>query len=266
MDIEKYTSGKVYKFFDVLFKLVVWNVLTIILTALAMALPFVGFYILKEGTIAGLLVILGILLGIFMFIPCYCTTFSCIKIYIEEGKTDTLWIYFNRLKDNFKTLYKIELIIFPIVILFTFAISFYYSIIGDKSVEGNFIVAIYQIGYTVLLFATFAIFLCFLNIQMVISYFRMTLKTTMKFTLIMTFKHIVPTMIYLLLFFGPLLIVILINTLIPFWMLIGLSLPQYIMFYISRKDYWRLVNNMNVVRDEEAYLYNKDKESEGKNE
>ena len=58
MDIEKYTNSKVYHFFEILFKLIVWNILTIILVCLAVAGPFLGFYYLKEGTLAGLLMIL----------------------------------------------------------------------------------------------------------------------------------------------------------------------------------------------------------------
>ena len=55
-------------------------------------------------------------------------------------------------------------------------------------------------------------------------------------------------------FFVSLLIVILVNSLIPVWMLIGFSLPLYAMYFLTRKDYWRLVNNMDAIEDEEIYL------------
>lgn len=254
MDIEKYTNSKVYHFFEVLFKLIVWNILTIIIVCLVIAGPFLGFYYLKEGMLAGLLMIIGILLGFFVFIPCYCTIFSCIKLHKEEKESTTLFIYFNRLWDNIKKLYKVELIVFPIVILFSFSMYFYYEVIGNEELEINLITSIYQIGYTILLFAIVAIFLCFLNLPMTMGYFRMQTKTIMKFTLIMTFKHILRTLLFAILFIVPLLIVILVNSLIPVWMLIGFSLPLTAMYYLTRKDYWRLVNNIDIVRDEEIYL------------
>ncbi|MFA6611596.1 MAG: hypothetical protein WCS78_04350, partial [Bacilli bacterium] len=96
--------------------------------------------------------------------------------------------------------------------------------------------------------------LCFLNLPMTMGYFRMQTKTIMKFTLIMTFKHILRTLLFAILFIVPLLIVILVNSLIPVWMLIGFSLPLTAMYYLTRKDYWRLVNNIDIVRDEEIYL------------
>ena len=120
--------------------------------------------------------------------------------------------------------------------------------------EINLINSIYQIGYTVLLFAIVAIFLCFLNLPMTVGYFRMKTKTIMKFTLIMTFKHILRTFLFAVLLIAPLLIVILVNSLIPVWMLIGFSLPLYAMYFLTRKDYWRLVNNMDAIEDEEIYL------------
>lgn len=254
MDIEKYTNSKIYHFFEIFFKLIVWNILTIIIVCLAVAGPFLGFYYLEEGILAGLLMLFGVLLGIFVFIPCYCTIFSCIKLHQEEKESTTLSIYFNRLWDNFKSLYKTELIIFPVVLLFSFAMYFYYEVIGDEQMEINLITSIYQIGYTVLLFATVAIFLCFLNLPMTTGYFRMKTKTIMKFTLIMTFKHILRTLVFAIILIAPILIVILINTLIPIWMLIGFSLPLYAMYFLTRKDYWRLVNNMDTIIEEEIYL------------
>jgi uncharacterized membrane protein YesL len=132
---------------------------------------------------------------------------------------------------------------------------FYYAIIGDEELEITLITSIYQLGYTILLFAMVGIFLCFLNLPMTVGYFRMTIRTTMKFTLIMTFKHILKTLIFAVLFIMPIIIVILINSLIPVWLLIGFSLPLYVTYYMTHNDYWRLVNNINVVRDEEVYLH-----------
>lgn len=254
MDIEKYTNGKLYQFFEILFRLVVWNLLTLLIVGVVMAGPFLGFYYLREGTFAGVLMLIGVLLGFFFFIPSYCTIFSCIKLYKEDKSCNTFIIYFEQFWDNLKSLYKMELIIFPVVILFSFAMYFYYAIIGDEELEITLITSIYQIGYTILLFAMVGIFLCFLNLPMTVGYFRMKTKTIMKFTLIMTFKHILKTIIFALLFIMPIIIVILVNSLIPVWLLIGFSLPLYIIYYMTHHDYWRLVNNINIVRDEEVYL------------
>ena len=84
MDVEKYTNSKVYDFFEWLFKLIIWNVLTIVITFLGALVPFLVVYFVKEGIVAAIFSLLTIIFSVFLFIPSYATIFCCIKIYKED--------------------------------------------------------------------------------------------------------------------------------------------------------------------------------------
>lgn len=250
MDIEKYTNSKVYEFFEWTFKLIIWNVLTIFITCLAGGIPFLGFYLLKEGIFASICSILTIVLALFAFIPCYVTIFCCIKIYKEDGYAETFLLYFDRLWDNVKSLYKLELIILPIICLFIVAIYIYYAILKENPEWSN-IKMLFSFGYYFLLICLIILFLCFLNLPMVVGHFRMKTKSLMRFTLKITFKKIFSTAMYLLILVMPLLLALFLNFLFPVWILLGFSLPLYFMYYIARRDYWKLIKDINEIYKEE---------------
>lgn len=250
MDIEKYTNSKVFDFFEWSYKLIIWNLLTIFLTCLVGALPFLAFYLLKEGVLATVCLFLAIVLAIATFIPCYVTTFCCIKIFKEDGYAETFALYFDRLWDNIKALHKLELIIIPISCLFIISIYIYYSILVENPNVSVWRM-IFSIGYYFLLICLIILFLCFLNLPMVIGHFRMKTKSIMRFTLKITFKKIFSTTLYLLILVMPLLLSIIIDFLFPIWILLGFSLPLYFMYYIARRDYWKLIQNINEIDKEE---------------
>lgn len=250
MDIEKYTNSKLFNFFEWFFKLLIWNLLTIFISSLAGALPFLGFYLLKNGVLALILGILSIILFFFTFVICYVTIFCCIKIYKEDGYAETFVLYFDRLWDNFKALYKLQLIIIPICCLFIFAIYIYYQILVENPEWSNWKL-FFSIGYYFLLICLIIIFLCYLNLPMVVGHFRMKTKSLMRFTLKITFKKIFSTAMYLLILVMPFLLSTFVNFLFPIWILFGFSLPLYFMYYIARRDYWKLIENINEIDKEE---------------
>lgn len=250
MDVEKYTNSKVYEFFEWSFKLIVWNLLTIFITCLVGAIPFLGFYLAKKGIFASICLILAFVFAIATFIPCYVTIFCCIKIYKEDGYAETFALYFDRLWDNIKALYKLELIIIPISLLFVFAIYIYYAILIENP-EWNTWIMIFSIGYYFLMICLIILFLCFLNLPMVVGHFRMKTKSLMRFTLKITFKKIFSTALYLLILIMPLLLSLFINFLFPVWILVGFSLPLYLMYFIARRDYWKLIQDINEIDKEE---------------
>lgn len=250
MDIEKYTNSKVYEFFEWSFKLIIWNLLTIFVTCLAGAIPFLGFYLVKEGVFASICAILTIIFAVAAFVPCYVTIFCCIKIYKEDGYAETFVLYFDRLWDNIKALYKLELIIIPVCCLFIFSVYVDYLILIENT-EWSVWRMIFSIAYYFLLICLIIIFLCFLNLPMVVGHFRMNTKSLMRFTLKITFKKIFSTTVYLLLLVMPLLVSLFMNFLFPVWILLGFSLPQYLMYYVARRDYWKLIQNINEIDKEE---------------
>lgn len=279
MDMEKYSNGKLYLFFEWLYKLIVWNLLTFILTILPLIVPLLMCYVkIPENaktfdeilavtqaypmyfTIVGILLVIGLILAVVIFIPSYCTIFTLIKAQYEGGTGNVILTYFEVVWKNFKELFRLELIIIPVVILFGFAMYVYYVLMGQEGFEYNAITVWYNIGYNVLMVCLFIIFLCFLNLPMVISNFKMKTRTIMKFTLIITFKQIINTLFYLLLFVMPILLMLIMPATLPFYVLFGFSLPLYIMYFLSAKKYRELVKNIETIKDDDIYEFG------GKNE
>ena len=49
MDMEKYTSGKIYSFFEWVFRLATWNLLLVLITLAVMAIPYYVFYKIQDN-------------------------------------------------------------------------------------------------------------------------------------------------------------------------------------------------------------------------
>lgn len=192
-------------------------------------------------TLSGFLVILAVVLAIIAFIPSYSTIFCLIKIYGEDGHSGTFGLFFDRLWDNIKALWKVILIIVPIMSLFAFAFYIYYLMINaNESVP--FIITF---SYNFLLVSLIIIILYILNIPMTVGYFRMKTKSILKFTLSMTFKNFLYSLLYLVLLVLPILVCFLNNIFIPFYFLFGLSLPLFVEYFMINKKYRYIVNNLN---------------------
>ena len=217
-----------------------------------------GNVIETKHTLAGILIIVAVLLGIFAFIPCFVTIFSMIKIFGDNGSTNTIVLYFDRLLDNFKSLWRLEVIIVPSLGILAFALYVYYMIINANGKD-----FFYTMAYDFILVALLLFILWLVSLPMTLGYFRMKSYTIFKFTLVMAFKNILYTFLYLFLIVGMLLLCLLNNFFIPIWFLVGFSLPELFMYLISKKKYRYLVNNFESYRDEDIYELNDDKEQKG---
>lgn len=197
------------------------------------------------GILSGALVIIGLILALFAFIPCYVTIFSMIKIFAEDGSAQTLMLFFNRLWDNFKSLYKLELFIVPFISLMSYGIYSYYFIINSLE-QPNFFLSM---SYNVILIALICMALFILNLPMTLGYFRMKSMTIFKFTFSMAFRNILYSFLYVGLLIMPLLLCLLNNFFLPIWFLIGLSLPLLLMYFISSKKYHKIVYDFNSYKE-----------------
>lgn len=202
----------------------------------------------KSG-LSGALIIIAILLALFAFIPCFVTIFSMVKIFAEDGSTSTFVLYFDRLWDNFKALYKVELIIIPSVFILSFALYFYYRIINSLNYNGFF----YTFSYSIILITLLILILWLVNLPMTLGYFRMKTFTIMKFTLVMTFKNILFTFLYVVILVIPIILCLFNGFLIPIWFLIGFSLPELVIYLLSAKKYRYLVHNIETYKEDDIY-------------
>lgn len=213
-----------------------------------------------EGTLSGFLVIIGLALTIFSFIPTYSTIFSMIKIFAEDGSANTFVLYFDRLWDNFKALYKLDIILVFISVLFGYGLLSYYNVIHSLDSPNYFLI----ISYNIILICAVIVILFVLSLPMTVGYFRMKTMTIVKFTISMTFRNILYAIIYLILLVLPLLLCFLNNFFIPIWFLIGLSIPLLFMYIISSGKYHRIVKNFNNYKEEDIYEF-EEEENETRN-
>ena len=197
-----------------------------------------NFSSVKEG----ILVFVAIILALFAFIPTYSTIFSMIKIYGENGHSGTFGLFFDRLWDNFKSLWKLELIVIPFVSLIAIGIYAYFAIIKYTLNPSFFL----TISYDILLVCFGIIILFILNIPMTVGYFRMRLKSLLVFTIKMTFRNFLFSLLYLVALALPILLMFLSNVFIPIWFLVGLSVPLLIDYFLINKRYRHMVNTLSV--------------------
>lgn len=207
-----------------------------------------GNKIETKSTLAGVFMLIALVLAVFSFIPGFVTTFSMIKIYAEDGSAPIL-LYFDRLWDNFKSLYKLELIIIPMLSIMSFALYFYYTILTQLE-EGNFFISM---SYNVILITVLLFILWLVSLPMTLGYFRMGTRSIFKFTMIMSFKNILFTFLYVFIMIAPLLLCFINSFFIPIWFLVGISLPLFIIYKISAKKYRTLVNEFESYKDDDIY-------------
>ena len=202
-----------------------------------------------NGTLAGILIIIAIVIGIFVFIPAYVTLFSMIKILATDGSAP-LSLYFEILWDNFKSIYKVELIFIPISVVMSYLIYLYYMILTYSEFENKVLIGL---SYNILLVFVLIFILWLVSLPMTLGYFRMRTKTIIKFTFIMAFKNILFTLLYVFINILPLLLCFINSFFIPIWFLLGFSVPLYVIYRLSAKKYRALVNDFESYKDDDIY-------------
>ena len=202
-----------------------------------------------NGNVSGLLVIIGLALAVFSFIPAYSTIFSMIKIFAEDGSANTFVLYFDRLWDNFKSLYIVDIGLVIISIIFGYGLLSYYNVIHSLESPNYFLV----ISYNIILICSVIVLLFILSLPMTVGYFRMKTKSIIKFTISMTFRNILFSILYVALLALPLLLCFLNNFFIPIWFLVGLSIPELIMYVVSSGKYHKIVKDFNSYKDDDIY-------------
>lgn len=210
-----------------------------------------------KGTLMGILVIIGLALAVFSFIPTYATIFSMIKIFSEDGSANTFVLYFDRLWDNFKALYIVDIGLVIISVVFGYGLLSYYNVIHSLDSPNYFLI----ISYNLILICSIIVLLFILSLPMTVGYFRMKTKSIIKFTISMTFRNILYGILYVALLVIPLLLCFLNNFFIPLWFLIGLSFPELIMYIVSSGKYHRIVKDFNSYKDDDIYELEDNNES-----
>lgn len=251
MDIEKIVNSKWYNWLDILYRLFILNVLTILTPSIIAGGPFLYWY-LNEGKVSGIFVVIALILFILILIPSYITTFICIKLSKEEKVENVFKLFFIYLIDTFKRIYIIELIILPVSTLYAYAAYYYWTLLGPNYFKGFNSTSIFAIiGFIFLFFSLCATVFAFLHLPIVVAYFRMSPFNYLKLSFYMAFKYFFKTILYLFLLLFPIILFISMNFIFrPIYMFYGISGPLYIIYLSSRELYVYLSNNIEDIKDE----------------
>jgi uncharacterized membrane protein YesL len=199
--MEKMSSGKTLGFFDWIFRLVVINLLTLLLSFLVVTI-------------------------LSAIVACYQT----IKDYSEGESEQVYKVYFRNFKLHSEKSFLIWLIILFILGISLFSINFYVGLDAQNLFASA--------GFYMMLFMVILCVFVLLHLPLVIVYFRsFSLMETIKASILLGGKYLVTTMLLLLVLVGGLFLL----PLLPISVLVGISIPSYLAYKLSSPVYLYLV-------------------------
>lgn len=213
MDVDKVVSNKVFHFFDWLFKLFILNILTLFTS-----------------------------LGIITILTSFTACFQSIKDYKDGSNIGVFKLYFQNFRDCFKRSVIIGVIIIVLVVIFSFALMFYYENIlnMDENTSPTWI-TIFSIGRYISLFSLFIIIIVFIQLPIVYSYFYFRTFDNLRFAIYVSFKYLgnsflnlIPWIVFFILLYF--------EFMRPMCIFFGISLSLYFNYKISRSTYWKIIN------------------------
>lgn len=249
MNIEKMVNSKWYIFFDWIYKLIVMNLLTILISILSGIIFYLLFYFIPNG----IFFLLGLTVSFLGFIFCFVTNYRIIKLNDEMKLSKLFKTYFIVLWDNFKSIWRIALIFTIIFSFLLFSGYIYWLLLAVDDFVFDVIGWLYVFGFWAVLMVIASLFFALLNLPAVVSYFRMKTWNYIKTSFFIAFKYFFKTLFYLILAaILPLLIIITINpAIVSIWSLIGISGVEYIMYITSKGKFWYLTHNLEDFKTED---------------
>ena len=208
------TQGKIYRFFDWVWKLFVINTCTLVCC-----------------------------LGIVTILPSLIAGFRTIKDCYEEDETH----YFKKFFYNFRFCFR-DSILIGIIVLLCFGILLYAYIYYSELIDalnsqtgyGGY-VTMYSIFLSCIMIFFLILTIFFIHLPISITYFHLRFFDKFRFTFYMTFKHFGITLCLFLLVSINLMLMLVWP---PYIFLFSFSLPLFAMYLLSRKPYWTVQNNM----------------------
>lgn len=215
MKEDKIVGGKVYSFFDWVWRLMVLNMLTIICS-----------------------------IGIITICPAICACFRTIKETKENYTPKIFKPYFNNFKYLFRDTWGFSIALVVFVVVCGYGYLWYDGVVGATLASGEkldkiwLMIAIFSI--VIISLGGIMLLMAFIQLPMVINYFYYGYKDSARLCFYMAFKYIITTLIEsaivivsVILFINA----IFIYSLIPLCLFFGISLPQYLKYLVSRKFY-----------------------------
>lgn len=231
MKEEKVGQSKIFSFFDWVWRLMVLNVLTIIFS-----------------------------LGIITIMPAICACFKTIKDTKENYTPHIFRKFYSNFKYLFRDTYLFSILFVVVIGVCGYAYLWYDGVVGatnnslEKMDQTWLIIA--MVSIMIVMLGTLIVTMAFIQLPMVINYFYYGFSDNIKLCFYMAFKYIITTLIETVVVITSL--VALVNAiftyhLIPLWLFFGISLPEYIIYIVSRRFYRYMVNEFGDDIDDIDY-------------
>lgn len=249
MNIEKMVNSKWYVFFDWVYKLIVMNLFTIIISILSGIIFYILFYFNENG----IFFLLGLSMSFFGFVFSFVTNYRIIKLNDEAKLSNLFKRYFLVLWENIKAIRKITLIFTFVFSLLLFSGYIYWLLLETDEFVFDVIGWLYVVGFWAVLMIVLSLFFALLNLPAIVSYFRMSTWGYIRASFFIAFKYFFRTLFHFILAGTlPILIIITINpALVSIWSIIGITGVQYIMYITSKGKYWYLTHNIGDLKTED---------------
>lgn len=222
------TQGKVYRFFDWVWKLFIINALSLICS-----------------------------LGVITFIPSVVAGFRTIKDCYEEDESHYIKKYFQNFLFCFKDTVIIGILVLLLYGVLFYAYVFYSEVIREMEEAGNLesYINLYSILLSLIILFFLILTIVVIQIPVAVTYFHLRFFDKIKFAFYMTFKHFGITLcLFLILSISGMLMLFW----PPYIFLFSFSIPLYIIYLLTRKPYWAVANMMEYEEEEDEYdLQNK---------
>lgn len=209
IDYENKMNSKPYHFFDMIYRMIVLNVLTILLFCTVLF--------------------------------AYPALITCYEV-LKEGSTGSNLFkqYFYAFKRNLKKSLKIGLLLFLLEGAAAYGMYFYYNSISDVSFTSLFInvgFSVDFIAFIIILFLSCHIPLLLLHFNdwTTMDIFKTSIYVTFRFfltSLILLFLNLIPIILFIYCMFVP--------GFLAIWMLLGISLPIYLIIQITKPIYYKI--------------------------
>ncbi len=201
MDFEKRANSKASRFFELLFALVVINLLTIVFTIFIITL-----------------------------LPAHVAAYQTIDDIKELGTSGIIKRYFKNMWKHMEKAFLIGLLVIIIGVIAVFSMNFYKTHFVETNVIG-------QVGYWIMLIVLFVLLLLVLHTPLIIIKFpKFGIIDTVKMSMFICFRYIISTLVILVAD-----IVMLVGVLaLPIWVFIGLSLPIMLILKLTEPTYYYL--------------------------
>lgn len=222
-------NSKINAFFDWVWRILVLNLLSLIITALSCAI---------------------------LFFPCYVATFRTLKKIDDNVNENIFKMFFKSMIEEWKKMLILTIIFDLLVLLFIFNFLAYIGFISeDPSSVVVFILFISTI------FIAFIFIAIMVQLPLVICYFKLKTWHTIKMSIYMAGRYFAITGIGLLLIAAS---VFMAMKMLVAWCFIGISLPIFFIFRFASNNYRYLSKNLDDIKESENYELNGEEEEENK--